>query len=151
MLAPRIVYKAGFTVVGFAHDGWKPGSDADGVWDELSERYAEIRGADPDAGFGVHTWTGSDRRYLIGLAVRQDGALPAGMAAHRFEAHAYAVFAHVGQMPELSQTVARIFEVWLSGSTYERDGDFYYEYYDDRFQPGSRDSVVFVWVPVRER
>jgi len=61
--------------------------------------------------------------------VRQDGALLAGMTAHRFEAHAYVGFAHVGQMSELAQTVTQIFEAWL---------------------PGSRDYVVFVWVPVRE-
>ncbi len=151
MLAPRIVYKAGFTVVGFAHDGWKPGNDADGLWDELSERHAEICGADPDTGFGFHTWTASVRRYLVGLAVRDSRTVPTGMALQHIEAHAYAVFVHNGQLSELAQTVARIFEEWLPGSAYEQDGDFYFEYYDDRFQPNSRDSVVFVWVPVREK
>lgn len=151
MLTPRIVYKTSFTVVGFAREGEISEQDNDSLWGRLGERYAEIPHADPDTGFGVHTWTDSKRRYLASLTVRENGVIPAGMTELSFDAHIYAVFVHTGQMSGLAQTVAWIFEEWLPGSGYERDADFYFEYYDDRFQPGSMDSVIFLWVPVREK
>ena len=151
MPAPRIIYKAGFTVVGIAREGEISGLDNDALWGELGERFAEIPHANPDAGFGVHYWVDSKQRYLAGLTVSENGTIPAGMAEQRFEAHIYAVFVHMGQVSGLAQTVEWVFKEWLPESYYERDGEFYFEYYDDRFQPGSRDSVVFLWVPVREK
>lgn len=137
--------------MGFAHDGDNPEKRWDALWGELSDRYNEIPHVDPDVGFGVHTWAESEKHYLVGLAVRESGVIPAGMAAYSFDAHAYAVFTHNGRSSGLTQTLTWIFQEWLPGSGYERDGEFYFEYYDDRFQPDSRDSVVFVWVPVREK
>jgi predicted transcriptional regulator YdeE len=151
LLQPRIVYKAGFTVVGFAHEGDISERNNDTLWGALSEHYAEIPHADPDAGFGVYTRMGSEPRYLAGLAVRENGTIPAGMTEQNFDAHIYAVFVHTGQTSGLRQTMEWILEGWLPDSAYERDGDYYFEYYDDRFQPGSRDSIVFLWVPVREK
>ena len=151
MQAPRIVYKAGFTVVGFAHQGEMSEGQKDALWDKLGDRFTEIQLADPDAGYGVHTWLGSKRSYLAGLAVRECAQVPVGMTAQAVNAHAYAVFVHVGAMAGLTQTVGWIYDAWLPESNYERDEDLYFEYFDDRFQPGSRDSVVFLWVPVREK
>lgn len=151
MLSPRIVYKASFTVVGFALEGEISVRKGDALWGKLGERFAEIPHADPDAGFGVHTWVDSKHQYLAGLAVRGNGVIPAGMTEQRFDAHIYAVFVHTGQMSGLAQTLGGILDEWLPGSGYERDGEFYFEYYDDRFKPGSGDSIIFLWVPVRKK
>jgi AraC family transcriptional regulator len=148
-LEPRIILKPAFSVVGLSCPLARLDGDPEALWQELGDRYAEIPQADPDAGYGVHTWTGSGRQYLAGLALRGgEGDLPTDMTVLQIGAHAYAVFVHTGLVQDLPETVARIYEGWLPGSIYESVGNFYLEYYDDRFTPGSPDSVVFLWAPV---
>ena len=148
-LEPRIILKPAFSVVGLSRPLARLDGNLEALWQELGDRYAEIPQADPDAGFGVHTWAGSSRQYLAGLALAgSEGQVPPDMTVLRIEAHAYAVFVHTGFMRGLAETVRGIFDGWLPGSGYESAADFYFEYYDDRFSPGSPDSVVFLWVPV---
>ncbi len=151
MLTPRIIYKPGFTVVGLTCDGVCPDGRKDAIWEELGERFIEIPEADPDVGFGVHTWAESEQHYLAGLAVRKLANVPPGMAVLTFPAHAYAVFMHRGLSKLLPESMAEVFHQWLPLSEYEHSGEFYFEYYDDRFQPNSRDSVVYLWVPVKHK
>lgn len=150
MLAPRIIYKAGFSVVGITCEESSPDGRKDALWEELGQRFVEIPHVDPDAGFGVHTWSGSDRQYLAGLAVRRVSLVPSGMAALTLPANAYAVFVHRGLSESLRETVKEIFDGWQPQSGYEHIGAYYFEYYDDRFQPHSRDSVIFLWLPVKQ-
>jgi len=151
VLAPRIIYKPGFTLVGLACEEVPPGDRKDALWEALGECFNEIPHADPDAGFGVHILSGSDRQYLAGLAVRRAGVVPPGMAALTLPANAYAVFMHRGLSESLQETVKEIFNGWQPESDYEQAGAYFFEYYDDRFQPNSRDSVIFLWLPVKQR
>lgn len=151
-LEPRIILKPAFSVVGLSRPLARLVGDSEALWQELGSRYAEIPQADPDAGYGVHTWTGSSWQYLAGLSLRSAGGeIPPDMTLLQIEAHAYAVFVHIGLVQDLPKTEGRIFEGWLPGSGYQPAADFYFEYYDDRFTPGSPDSVVFLWVPVTQK
>ncbi|MCB2210349.1 GyrI-like domain-containing protein [bacterium] len=145
-MEPRIIYKPGFTVVGIAQNG--DSGDGDALWDELGARYREIPQADPDVGYGVRSITDDDKTYLVGLAVREEGRTPPGMKSVRFEPHTYAVFVHRGRAARLPETVGAALSEWLPGSGYALAGTRYFEYYDDNFEPGSDESVIFVWVPV---
>lgn len=155
-MEPRIIYKPAFSVVGLSQpfSGWDGRIDA--LWTQLEQRYQEIPMADPDVGFGVHTWQAGKNRYVAGLALRKVpgrggmGPLPPGMTRISLDPHAYAVFVHNGVMTCLGETVDMIFEDWLPGSGYRCAADFYFEYFDDRFQPGSRDSVLFLFLPVKQ-
>ena len=150
-LAPRIILKPAFRVVGLSRPLSQLDGNLEALWGELGDRYVEIPQADPDAGYGVHTWSEARRAYLAGLAlVGREGDVPTDMSVLRIEAHTYAVFVHTGLMQGLAETVGRIYEGWLPGSGYQAAADFYFEYYDDRFSPGSPDSVVFLWVPVAQ-
>jgi len=77
--------------------------------------------------------------------------VPKGMTAYQIEQHAYAVFPHHGYMSHLSNTVDWVINGWLPGSGYQTAGDFYFELFDDRFQPGSEDSILFIFFPVKQR
>lgn len=148
-LAPRILIKHAFTVVGLSRPLARLDGDLEALWQELGDRYAEIPQADPDVGYGVHTRVNSGGDYLAGLALSAGlEDIPPGMTTLRIEAHAYAVFVHTGVLLGLPQTAHAIFTDWLPGSGYRWVEEFYFEYYDDRFTPGSPDSVVFLWVPV---
>ena len=148
---PRIILKPAFTIVGLSCPVTGLNGSTEVTWEQLGERYHEIPQADPDVGYGVHTCDVSGRQYLAGLALRGMPGYwqtPSGMTTLHIEAHAYAVFNHTGLVRDLPERVDSIFEDWLPDSGFASGGDFYFEYYDDRFLPGSRDSVVLVFVPV---
>lgn len=149
-LEPRIILKPAFTVVGLSRPLTRLNGNLEALWQELGDRYGEIPQADPDAGYGVQTWSSTGRQYLAGLALSGSvRTIPKEMTVLRIDAHAYAVFTHTGLLRDLQAMVGRIYGKWLPGSSYTSAGDFYFEYYDDRFSPGSPDSVVFIWIPVR--
>jgi AraC family transcriptional regulator len=148
MLEPQIIYKASFRVVGIPLEGEAIDNDLESAWEKLADRYSEIPHADPDQGFGVHTFSSAGHRYLAGLAVAKDGCLPDGMAELGIDPHAYAVFTHRGDTAALPETITAIFDVWLPESGYKPVDEFYFEYYDDHFQPGSPNSILFIFVPV---
>ena len=147
---PRIIYKPAFRVAGIPLEGEPDTSSLDAVWEKLAERFGEIPHADPDQGFGVHTSIDQGHIYLAGLAVQKDGHLPEGMAEFDFGPNVYAVFPHRGDLTGLSETIEMIFDTWLPQSDYRLAEEFYFEFYDDHFQPGSPDSVIFIFVPVVE-
>jgi AraC family transcriptional regulator len=149
-MEPRIIYKPAFRVVGFSQNGEGEDKDTENLWEQLSARYREIQGADPDVGYGVHRFTDHGCRYLAGLAVREDSPVPTGMSAEAFDPHAYAVFYHRGRAEGLPGTVEKIFDEWLPAAAKTPLDGFYFEFYDDHFQPDSEDSIIFIWVPVFE-
>ena len=61
------------------------------------------------------------------------------------------LFLYNGLSAYLEQTVKMIFRDWLPSSGYQQAENFYFEYYDDRFHPGSPESVIFLYLPVRQR
>ncbi len=147
---PRIVLKAGFTVVGLPVCGGFHDGEVEALWDKIGKRFDEISNVDPDCGYGLHTWRDGVHCYLAGLGVNGSGKVivPEGMKAVTTGTHAYAVFVHRGLQADLPDTVSYVFKGWLPQSEYQAADNFYFEYYDDRFQPGSPDSVIFVYVPV---
>ena len=149
-MKPWLLFKPAFNVVGIPLNGRDLSRQFDALWDQLAARYAEIPHVDPDQGYGLHSLTGHEQLYLAALAVREVDVIPEGMTARQIPPNTYAVFVHHGLSINLLQTVDRVFSEWLPGSSYQLAGDFYFEYYDDRFQPGSPESVISIYVPVRQ-
>ena len=156
-MEPRIIIKPAFTVVGLSQCVERVDDSTEALWAQLSARFQEITNADPDTGFGVHSREGSEGQYLVGMALRgtikgeKVPEVPEGMTAYSFNTHAYAVFPHHGSISCLSRTIDWIFKDWLPESGYQKAGEYYFELYDDRFQPGSEDSILFIFVPVRQK
>lgn len=148
-MEPRLIFKPAFSVIGLSHDGVRPNGYRDALWEALGARYPEMPHADPDAGFGVHTWNADGHRYLAGLALRGAGPTPVGMVSLSIGPHAYAVFAHAGRAHHLDETIRRVYVDWLPGSGYRLAENLYFEYYDDRFIPGSEQSLLFLFIPVQ--
>ena len=150
-MKPQLVYKAGFTVTGLGLDGDRLAESRDGLWERLGERFREIPQADPDVGYGV-VWTRpeNEMHYLAGLATGPGSTTPEGMMTHHFSKQLYAVFHHAGPVSALQKTVRLIFDVALPQLGYEVSGEYYFEVYDDRYDPGETDSIVFIWVPVQK-
>ena len=148
-MEPRIIYKPAFTVVGFAQTLTGGDWDSDSLWEQLGTRFQEIPFADPDVGYGVHITTGEARQYLAGLGLtRPEAAVPADMVQYRMGPQTYAVFAHAGLLKDLPATVGAAFESWLPAVGYRPSANYYFEFYDDHFQPDSPLSTLFIWIPV---
>lgn len=151
-MEPRIIYKPAFTIVGFAQDLNGDDGAEDVLWDRLAARYQEIPFVDPDVGYGVHIITPENHRYLAGLGVtRPDVSAPVDMADYWIDPHTYAVFTHTGRMADLGETLDSINHDWLPGANYTACADFYFEFYDDHFQPDSPLSTLFIWIPVKPK
>ncbi len=156
-MEPQIIIKPAFTVVGLSHRGENLDGSTEDLWEQLNTRFQEITGADPDTGFGVHCWNGVERHYLAGMAVRggivgeEAPDVPEGMTACQLKKHAYAVFPHYGPVDQLETTIKWIFGKWLKGSSYKAVDNYFFELYDDRFQPDSEDSILLIYVPVEEK
>ena len=148
---PWLLYKPAITLVGLPLMDGELSKRYDALWDQLAARYAEIPHADPDQGYGLHSLADDAYAYLAGLAVGRVDVIPEGMTARLLPANTYAVFVHNGRIAHLPQTVEQVFAAWLPSSSYQLAGDFYFEHYDDRFQPGSAESVISLYVPVSER
>jgi predicted transcriptional regulator YdeE len=149
-MKPWLLYKPAFNVIGIPHNDGDLNEKIDVLWDQLAARYAEIPHADPDQGYGVHKLANNEKSYLAGLAVDALSSIPDGMVAQFLPANAYAVFMHHGLMAHLADTVEMIFRTWLPGSAYQWAGEYYFEVYDDRFQPGSAESLILIYLPVKE-
>ncbi len=149
-MQPRLIYRPAFSVVGLPSQNGDVTDPArmDALWARLGERYTEIPQADPDIGFGVHTWTTAGHHYLAGMAQRKAGPVPQGRERSWLPAHAYAVFPHAGPMVLLPETLGQIFEGWLPTSGYRRAEAYYFELFDDRFVPHSAQSLLFLYIPV---
>lgn len=148
-MEPRIIYKPAFTVVGFAQAVDGGGGDHESLWEQLAARFREIPFANPDVGYGVHITRERTHSYLVGLGVTQAGGpVPAGMSHFAMGPQTHAVFAHSGWMVGLPQTVTAIYDTWLPKVGYRPAEDYYFEFYDDHFQPNSALSTIFIWVPV---
>jgi AraC family transcriptional regulator len=150
-MKPRIIYRPAFTIIGIWKNGNPSQSTVDALWKHLGDHYEEIPGVDPDQGYGVHVKKGDEETYLAGLMVREGnpvGELPEGMSLLNLEANAYAVFHHTGRMDKLDSTLEKVFSKWLPDSGLRPAGEFFFEYYDDRFMPDSDDSLLFIYIPV---
>lgn len=148
-MEPRIIYKPAFTVVGFAQAVDGGGGDYEHLWERLAARFQEISFANPDIGYGVHITQQEEHRYLAGLGVTRPGdTIPADMEMFQMGPQTYAVFTHNGWMADLPETVGAIYATWLPESGYRSAADYFFEFYDDHYQPDSSCSTVFLWVPV---
>ena len=105
-------------------------------------RYGVWGGVDASRGWG---------ELPGGIVSRSECCTTKGDGDAPFSRGLYAVFHHAGPLSGLSETVDRVFEEWLPQVGVEISGEYYFEVYDDRFEPGKVDSILFLWVPVRRR
>lgn len=130
-----------------------PAQPDDERWGLVVKALEKVAGVLPDAGFGVHILNNdlSERAYLTGLEItRLNGALP-GLARFTLPPHLYAVFRHHGLAETVTATLGYVFEDWLPDSQYRLADNFYFEYYDDHYQPDEVDSEIFIFLPVQPR
>ncbi len=149
-MTPRLIHKPALTILGLRCQMAKRNSTADALWEALSQRYREMPHADPDVGYGVHSWASGEHHYLAGLTLRRSGPTPEGMIEIHFPSQLYALFTHSGRTTLLESRVQWVLDDWLPQSGYRWVDHYYLEYFDDRFLPESENSIMFLLFPVKK-
>ena len=89
--------------------------------------------------------------YLAGVEISGDAPVPNGLVRWEVPARRYARFIHRGPIDTFTETVGYVFGSWFPRSGFEPTMDVELELYDERFDPGSEESVLEYYVALREK
>lgn len=156
MPTPKFQHKAAFTVVGLAGQFTMENNTIHELWDQFNRRANQINHAYHDGAIGLcyHDPDYSADKsftYMAGFAVSQAEDIPEGMTSRTVPEGDYAVFEHIGPLDTLGQTYDRIYREWQPSSDYDLDSRDDFEFYGARFQYGQSDSVLEIWIPVKQK
>lgn len=122
------------------------------LWQEFLPRSVEIKNSlDKGVFYGFQGMVdGSDSVYIACTEVSTFDDVPEGMVSWTIPAGKYAVFTCKGIPESLDDTFdEKLYTNWLPSAELEPSANYYVEIYDQRFRPGSEDSEVDLWVPVK--
>lgn len=121
------------------------------LWDAFTPRFSDVADRTPGVGYGVIAADAPGRlTYLAAVEVSgRPETLPEGFVYRCLPASTWATFSHRGAVADLDHTVNYVYACWLlqSGRTHTYGADL--EVYDERFDPGSPDSIVDYAIPLR--
>ena len=124
------------------------------LWQRFGPEIGKVPGQEGDESYGVtfDIRPGESFRYLAGVEVSSLSALPSDLVHVSLRPHTYAIFAHNGHVSKIRDTIDAIFHRWLpeSGHQFAGGADYYFERYDDAFDPTTGDGGFEIWVPVED-
>jgi predicted transcriptional regulator YdeE len=146
----RISYPAK-RIIGMAWQQSDEGSISD-MWQRFIPRESEIiRQLESTDSYGVcQPLDDGNWRYIAGLPVEGQAAIPAGMVALEIPAREYACIEHRGIVSNLKETFAAAYSEWLPAAGMEVDDGVDFEHYGERFLgPMNLDSIVEIYIPIK--
>jgi AraC family transcriptional regulator len=158
MIQPRFVSKAAFTVLGMTCRTTMQNNVIPQLWGDFNKRCKELKHTvQPDTCLGicmsepnVEMTENTPFIYLAGMEVSKVESIPEGMTVKEIPAADYAVFEHHGSLETLHATYDALYSGWFSASEYTQHGDYDFELYDERFEFGSPESIMEIWVPIKK-
>jgi len=159
MQTPKIVHRCPSRVVGISCRSTMNNNVIPALWDDFFKVCSKI--PNPlveETALGV-CYTISDGPmtpdtpfgYLAGMEVSASEALPEGFEEITIPEGDYAVFEHLGSLDTLHDTYSALYGEWLPASGYEQSGDLDFELYGPHFKYGDPQSVMEIWVPVKQK
>jgi AraC family transcriptional regulator len=149
----KILERPAVTVVGMAIQTQPMSADIPALWQRFVPRIAEIPDAcEPGVTYGVmqyHEGAAAPLHYTAALAVSAAHAVPAGMESRVLAAGTYAGFRYA--LSDLGKGFAEIHARLLPASGFQQAPGTFFERYDEAFDPGNPQSMVEIYLPVRER
>jgi len=157
-MEPKIITRPAFTVVGLRYFGKNENKEIAAMWEEFDRQMKKLGGLPHETGeaaIGLRISPDDDSmggafEYIAGLPVSKVEDIPEGFVARQVPEHTYAVFAHKGDLPSLSNTYEFIYETWLPQSGYTLADNLDFEYYDDDFKNFAPDSVFYIYIPIKK-
>ncbi|WP_109126656.1 GyrI-like domain-containing protein [Dyella sp. C11] len=146
----RIVSLPAFTVVGMEHIARTP-NDIGPLWRRFLPREHEIgHRTETGVSYGVCTPQPDGMlRYVAGVAVAHDAAVPEGMVKFQVPAQKYGVFTHRDVVARVGETFRTIHTRLLPKLGLRAQAGVEFERYDERFiGPDDPTSETDIYIPV---
>ena len=130
------------------------------LWERFMARCSEIKGIAKEkamlgVSYSMQPMSEADKYtffHLVGAIVNDTKDIPEGMTYKIIPKHKYARFQHKGKLEGLMKTYNCIYSEWLPTAAYEYDNDACeFEWYDERFIPDSDESVIEIYVPIKDK
>lgn len=142
-------------VIGLRYQGKNEHGEIGSTWTVFNKRAHEIKNIKSGAAYGVcgipSGLPEGEFEYICALPVEAVENVPEGMVARSLDAMKVAVFEHRGSVETLGETYTNIYQKWLPEAGLEplKNG-FDMEMYDNDFKDFSPESVMYIYVPVKE-
>ncbi len=160
-LEPELKVLPERTLVGMKTEFWGSDSERNNIgkklpplWDSFMARLGEVQGAYRSLCYGLIQPTEPNDdllEYFAAVEVFGDDrnlAAPEGMIQRIVPEQDYAVFTHYGDAQSIDHTVSYIYSTWLmqSGRHHSYQADI--EIYDEQYQEGSEESLMYYAIPL---
>jgi AraC family transcriptional regulator len=149
-MKPNIVKKPAFTVVGMKYRGKNEHNEIPQLWAKFGPHMHEIQHlVHPDLAYGVmgnYDEKTGEFDYIAACQVDQATNVAEGMCTEYVPAQTYAVFSCT--LATIGQTYEMIRQEWLPTSGYHQTTGPDFELYDEQFDPGNVNSVMYLYIPV---
>jgi AraC family transcriptional regulator len=120
------------------------------LWPKFVARIDEIPNpAEPRVSYGVMHYDGGTLEYAAAISVSSADRVPAGMTAIQVPAATYAVFSY--PLSGLAKGFAEINDRLLPQSDHQAVHGWFFERYDEKFDPADPQSAVGIYIPVRRK
>lgn len=146
----RIVSLPAFTVVGLEHIARSPNGIGP-LWERFLPREHELgQRTEPGVSYGVCAPLPDGMlRYVAGLPVADDAAVPEGMVKFQVPAQKYGVFTHRGVATRIGESFQTIHTRLLPKLGLKAHAGVEFERYDERFvAPDDPASETDLYIPV---
>lgn len=153
-MEPKIVTLPAMMIVGMRYYGKNEHQEIAAMWSTFNPRIPEIKHIDPTAAYGVCIMVEGapegEFEYIAGFPVRQIDELPSGMVVRQIPAGKYAVFPHRGSLAKMGETYQSIYQQWLPQYGLQPAGNLDFEYYGEDFKDFSEDSILYIYVLIKD-
>ena len=145
----------GFQVVGLAYQGKNEHQEISDVWTVFNHRSHEIKNIVAGPAYGICRippgLPDGVFEYICALPVSAVQDIPAGMVSRVVPEMKVAVFEHHGAIETLGETYTNIYQKWLPAAGVQPlENGFDMEVYKEDFTFFAPDSVMYIYVPVKE-
>lgn len=84
-------------------------------------------------------------------AIPFQGEVPSGFSLKEIKAHRYLVVEHRGSMNRIYETYGKIYQNLLPYTNFQplKEDCIHFEKYDHRFHWNREDSIIEIWIPIR--
>ncbi len=155
----RIVERDEFTVVGKECFCSQNNNTIPQLWSEFNKDMCNIPDMkNTNEAIGVclcdeeHVTPDTEFRYIAGMEVKKADTLPEGMVSYTVQGGRFLVVEHIGALDTLPQTYDYAYMTWFAeNEKYQPVGNLDFELYGEKYTFGAEDSIMEIWIPLKEK
>jgi AraC family transcriptional regulator len=150
---PRFVTAKAMLVAGLGDRfSYESSAGIPGLWARFHQDVEDFPGRLGKVAYGVCTNPddAGNFEYIAGVEVADFSDLPREFSRIRIPEQRYAVFGHKEHISTIRRTIGTIWNNWLPSSGYKVADAPTFERYDEKFDSGTGNGGLEIWVPIKE-